>query len=272
MADGHDKGLVFDLKTLASRRTTLIGLGVAGAGALVAWRSLAGGEADLVATGADGATCIKDPAETAGPFPADGTNAKNGETVNALLQSEVQRSDIRSSFNGMTAVAAGVPLTLTLTLVSVNGACAPLAGHAVYLWHCDAEGHYSLYDTPDRNYLRGLQISDAAGQVTFQTIFPACYDGRWPHMHFEVFADAAAAVSGADSILTSQLVMPAPEAAAVYAGTALYAASIGNLGDVSVAGDNVFGDNTDAQVAAQTAVLTGDAVAGFVGTVTVGVA
>jgi protocatechuate 3,4-dioxygenase beta subunit len=37
------------------------------------------------------------------------------------------------------------------------------------------------------SYLRGVQVTDSNGQVTFTTIYPACYSGRWPHIHFEVF-------------------------------------------------------------------------------------
>ena len=60
---------------------------------------------------------------------------------------------------------------------------------AVYLWSCTPEGRYSLYSkgVTDQNYLRGVQAADADGWVTFTTIFPACYDGRWPHLHFEVY-------------------------------------------------------------------------------------
>ena len=56
----------------------------------------------------------------------------------------VVRSDIRSSFAGLSGTADGVPLTIVLTIVSAS-TCAPLAGRAVYLWHCDREGRYSLY-------------------------------------------------------------------------------------------------------------------------------
>ena len=46
-------------------------------------------------------------------------------------------------------------------------------GAAVYLWHCDRDGLYSLYTVPDQNYLRGVQAADASGEVTFTSIFPA---------------------------------------------------------------------------------------------------
>ena len=105
-----------------------------------------------------------------------------------LALTGVVRSDIRPSFAGLSGIADGIPLTIALTLVS-SSTCEPLAGRAVYLWHCDRLGRYSLYSSgaTDQNYLRGVQAADAGGTVTFTSIFPACYAGRWPHIHFEVY-------------------------------------------------------------------------------------
>lgn len=266
----HDRGLGFDLRSILSRRNAVVGLGLVGVGGYLALRGF-GAQANATGIAADGSVCVADPTETAGPFPGDGTNSKDGSTVNALQQSGIVREDIRPSFNGLTPVADGVQLDLVLTLVNVNAACAPLAGHAIYLWHCDAEGVYSMYGKTDRNYCRGVGITDAAGQLTFTTVFPACYDGRWPHIHFEVFADAAAASTGDNSLLISQFALPEDVSDAVYAADPLYAASIGNMGGVSLASDMVFADNTAEQVAAQTMVMTGDVGAGFRGVATIGI-
>lgn len=266
----HDRGLAFDLRSLLSRRNTLIGLGLIGAGGYFAVRGF-GGEAYASGVAADGTVCVADPTEVAGPFPGDGTNSKDGATVNALQQSGVVRQDLRPSFNGMTPVAEGVQLDLVLTLVNVNAACAPLAGHAIYLWQCDAEGVYSMYGKTDRNYCRGVGITDDLGQVTFTTVFPGCYDGRWPHIHFEVFAGELAASTGDNSLLISQFALPGDVAQAVYAAVPLYAASVANLADVSLASDMVFSDNTAEQVAAQTVVLSGDVASGFTGAATIGI-
>ncbi len=192
----------------------LVLIGSAGAGAWT-WLARAGSaEANLTAIAADGAVCIKDPGETNGPFPADGTNAKDGQTVNALTQSGVVRRDMRRCFNGLTGTAPGIALTLDLTLVDVGRACAPLAGHAIYLWHADAEGKYSLYDLPEKNWLRAVVLSDASGHARVTTIMPGCYDGRWPHIHFEVFSNLDASVSGAAALLTSQFALPEAQSAA----------------------------------------------------------
>lgn len=269
----HDGGLARDLPLL-TRRRIVAGLGLAGVAGVAAW--LLGGaagqaEANRIGTAADGAVCLKDPAETGGPFPADGTNARDGQTVNALSQSGVVRGDMRASFNGLEGVAAGVPLVLDITLVDVDNACAPLAGHAIYLWHCDAEGRYSLYDLPGQNYLRGVVVTDAAGRARITTIVPGCYDGRWPHIHFEVFASLDTALSGKASLLTSQFAFPQAEMAAVYDRDARYPASKSNLTRLTLAGDMVFADNSAEQIAAQTVQMNGDVAAGFAGLVTVGI-
>lgn len=215
--------------------------------------------------------CLVDPTDTAGPYPADGTNTASGSTSNALTISGIVRSDIRSSFISTTTVATGVEVKITLTLVNVNASCAPLAGYAVYLWHCDRNGLYSLYSVAAESYLRGVQVTDANGQVTFTTIFPACYDGRWPHMHFEIFSSVSNAIGGKYSILTSQLAMPAALCATIYADTATYPSSKTNFARVSLSSDNVFGDNSTAQLAQQTPAFVA-AASGYTATALIGIA
>lgn len=288
----HDLGLAHDLEAinaLASRRRALRWFAGAGAGALLTGCDGGSATGTIVAptpspspsaTPTPGATatptptagCVADPTETNGPYPADGTNTSAGLTSNALTAANVVRSDLRPSFIGTsTTIAAGVQLTLTLTVVNVNASCAPLAGYAVYLWHCDRDGKYSLYDLPTESYLRGVQVTDSKGQVTFTTIFPGCYAGRYPHIHFEVFSSQANATSGRYAVLVSQLAMPAEACAAVYA-TSGYGTSQGNYASTSIARDNVFGDNTTAQMAVMTPTLTGSAAAGYTGSTTIGIA
>lgn len=272
MSDDHDhgpEGLAADLPHLMRRRLLVTGLAMGGA-ALSLWAAR-GGAATVTGTAADGSVCVANPAETEGPFPADGTNVREGQTVNILTEQGVIREDIRTSIGGLTPVAEGVPVTLGITLVDVNRACAPLGGMAVYVWHCDAEGIYSIYAAQDRNYLRGVGISDDQGRVRFTTVFPACYDGRWPHVHFEVFSSAEMAVSGKAALLTSQFALPEAECRAVYSGNPLYAASVGNLERVSLSRDGIFRDASEAELAAQMLVLEGDATAGYRATGRVGV-
>jgi protocatechuate 3,4-dioxygenase beta subunit len=217
-------------------------------------------------------TCTVPATETSGPYPADGTNTSSGLTSNALVATGIVRSDIRSSFLGSsTTVASGVQVSITITVVNANSSCAPLAGYAVYLWHCDRSGSYSLYSVPAESYLRGVQVTDANGQVTFTTIFPGCYSGRFPHMHFEVFSSIANATTGKSAVLISQYAMPAAACAAVYA-TSAYSTSLSNYNSITIASDNVFGDNTTAQMAVMTPVFTGSVSAGYTATSTIGIA
>lgn len=254
-ADEHDLGFSHDLGRMIGRRRLLAIMTGVGAVAL----------SGLPAAALE---CIALPWETAGPYPADGSNQREGQIVNALTEQGVIRQDLRPSFGSLTPVADGLQLDLELILVNADG-CTPLAGHAVYIWHCDVSGLYSLYDTPEANYLRGVGVSDAEGKVRFTTIFPGCYDGRWPHIHFEVFETVEKAVSGDASLLTAQIAMPEAESAAVYAADGRYSNGTRNLGRITLATDNVFRDNSDEQIVQQTAVLQGDTTGGFVGTVTI---
>ena len=114
------------------------------------------------------------------------------------------------------------------------------AGRAVYLRHCDRGGHYSLYssDATNQNYLRGVQQADAAGTVSFLTVFPGAYPGRWPHMHFEVFPSLSAATNVSNKVATSQIALPKTASDLVYATTG-YETSVRNPAGVSLATDDV---------------------------------
>lgn len=282
--DDHDRGLIFDLQTLQRRRL----LGLMG-GALLLSGCGGSGSDDPASTGASTATtttgtgstgtgttagagsCVALPTETNGPYPADGSNMANGVLANILNTSGVARSDIRSSFANLSGTAAGAPLTLIINLVNVNASCAALADYAIYVWHCDADGDYSMYDLPQQNYLRGVQVTNANGQASFTTIFPGCYAGRYPHIHFEVYRSLATATAYANRVLVSQFAMPTDACNAVYA-TSGYPGSAPRYAQTTTSNDNVFGDNTSAQIAAMTPALTGSAAAGFTGSVTVGLA
>ena len=231
----HDRGLSHDLPRLITRRRAL--------GAMSLGLLLAGcGSTNQPATKAGTASV---PEETAGPFPGDGTNGPN-----VLSESGVVRRDITKSFGDASGVAEGVPATLELTLLDVAGGGGPLAGAAVYVWHCDRTGRYSLYDgaIAGENYLRGVQESDAEGKLAFDTIFPAAYSGRWPHIHFEVYKDLAAASAGGAKLRTSQLALPEDVCERVFA-TPGYEQSVENLAGTSLDGDMVFSDGYASQLA-----------------------
>lgn len=215
-------------------------------------------------------SCSVIPEETAGPYPGDGSNSVNGSIANALTLSGIVRSDIRSSIAGATGTAEGVPLTLSLRLVNTNGSCADLAGYAIYLWHCDREGRYSMYSSgvTAQNYLRGVQVSGSDGTVSFTTVFPGCYAGRMPHLHFEVYRSANSASAYSNKLRTSQIAFPVAICSAVYAGASGYGSSVANLAAISFATDNVFSDG----VGTQTAAISGSVAAGYTASLTVGIA
>jgi protocatechuate 3,4-dioxygenase beta subunit len=268
----HDHDLAHDLATTASRRAerrAVLRWG-GGAGLAALWgcasddsSSGSGGSASGSGGSSGSGACPQIPEETGGPYPGDGTNGPN-----VLTESGVVRTDLRSSFGGLSGTAAGVPLTLVLSIVDIAGGCVPAAGYAIYLWHCDREGRYSLYSSgvTDQNYLRGVQESDEDGKVTFTTIFPACYDGRWPHIHFEAYASLADATDAGNRVATSQLALAADACDEVYA-TEGYEQSVRNFAATSLASDNVFRDGAELE----TPVITGNVTDGFTATISIAV-
>jgi protocatechuate 3,4-dioxygenase beta subunit len=261
----HDKGLQFDLRTM-SRRRLLAGLGGAGTLALLAacgTDSESPTPSGSTSTTASTGSLDEVESETAGPYPADGSNGPDVRTLDGIV-----RKDIRSSFGGATGTAEGVPLEFSLVVQDLNGAA--VTGAAVYAWHCDRDGNYSLYSSgvTDQNYLRGIQETDGTGTAAFTSIFPACYSGRWPHIHFEVYASLENATSGDGAIVkTSQIALPEEAADAVYA-TDGYSRSVSNLSQVSLATDNVFGDDS---AATELATMTGSAADGYRATLTIAI-
>jgi len=276
----HDLGLGHDLQTMiqrgAERRLLLRRLA---ATSLLPLLGCGGGDDDSTSstgTSTGGTTtssgsCTVIPSETAGPYPGDGTNSNSSGVVNVLTLSGIVRSDIRSSVGSLSGTAAGVPLTVTLKLVNTASSCATLAGYAIYLWHCTRDGGYSLYSSgvTDQNYLRGVQVTDFNGEVTFTTVFPGCYSGRWPHMHFEIYPNLASATSGSNDVKTSQLALPASACSQVYGVASGYSASVSNFAAISLASDNVFSDDS---AATQLASVSGDINNGFAATLQVGIA
>jgi protocatechuate 3,4-dioxygenase beta subunit len=195
--------------------------------------------------------CHLIPSETDGPFPL----------YSVLSNAAMVRSDV-------TEGRAGVPLTLELTLVKVNGSCGVIPNAYVYIWHCDKDGAYSGYSSgtngnhSGETFCRGIQKTDANGKVTFQTLYPGWYPGRITHIHFQVYLTSLSGTVTA----TSQLAFPQDITQTVYASS-LYAAHGQNTSVPSFTADGIFSDGTTYQMAT----VTGSVASGYKASLVVGV-
>jgi protocatechuate 3,4-dioxygenase beta subunit len=229
-----------DIKQIG-RREAIGMLGAAGA----AFTLGCGGEsvtspstttATTTTTGTSSA-CEVTPAETVGPFPS---------------LTDLIRSDIREGKSGTT-------LTLTITVVNTNNSCSPVSGANVEIWQCDAAGNYSQYGSQTaQTYLRGIQTTNANGEVTFTTIYPGWYQGRATHIHVEVVRNGA-------SVKVTQIAFPESSNATVYA-TGVYASRGSN--PTSNSRDGIFADS----LASELATVSGDPASGYTATFKVGIA
>jgi protocatechuate 3,4-dioxygenase beta subunit len=199
-------------------------------------------------------SCVLTATETEGPYPL----------LAILSNSSIVRQDI-------TEGKTGVPLTLTLTLEDSSNNCAAISGAAIYIWHCDKDGVYSGYsgqtggvDSTGDTFLRGIQVTDSNGQVTFTTIYPGWYAGRITHIHVQVYINDKLTVS---AIATTQLAFPLATTTAVY-NSSLYSAHGQNTSVTSFAADNVFSDGTSTEMLS----ISGDTSAGYTASMTIGIA
>ena len=151
-----------------------------------------------VDTSGNAVTCVGN--VSASPAVTEGPYYKAGDFV---------RSDI-------TEGQAGLPMTLTLTVVDTN--CQPVPNARVDIWHANAQGQYSGVTDPkegcadcgDKTFLRGTQTTNAQGQVTFQTIFPGWYPGRTVHIHVKIWKNGS-------EVLTTQLFVTKADADTAFA-------------------------------------------------------
>ncbi|WP_062466824.1 dioxygenase family protein [Demequina maris] len=254
-----DQGIAFDLTTLMSRRgvVRLMGLGT-GAAVLAACSPSA---STTTASSAASGSLTEIPDETAGPYPGDGSNGPD-----VLEESGIVRRDIRTSIAGGDPVP-GVPLDFTFTVLDMANGGVPMVGAAVYAWHCSAAGLYSMYSdgVTDETWLRGVQVTDDNGEVTFTSVMPGCYTGRWTHIHFEVYPSVDDIEDSSKAIATSQMAFPQNVLDTVYEQSD-YDGSAGNLAQITLASDNVFGDDSGVH---QMGAFKGGVDAGYTSTLTV---
>lgn len=188
-------------------------------------------------------SCTVAPTETEGPFPTKSPS-----------------SYVRSNIvDGRT----GVPFTMQITIQNANNGCAALAGAIVDVWHCDKDGNYSEYggtgmqstDYTAVHFLRGRQVADANGLVTFTSIFPGWYTGRATHIHVHIYN------SSGTSLKVTQIAFPEGSSSAVtVVNTTASGYTKGMSGYTANAADNVFSDDT---AGVQLATVSGTVAAGY---------
>ena len=187
-------------------------------------------------TGTTNASCSVTPSETVGPYPS--------------LQ-DLIRSDIRED-------REGTPMQLTISVVNASAGCAPLSNVAVEIWQCDVAGNYSQYGSQTaRTYLRGIQTTNSAGEVTFTTLYPGWYQGRATHIHVEV-------ASAGRSLKVTQMAFPEDISAIVHT-QGVYASR--GVNRTTNLGDGIFADS----LASEMATVAGSPATGMTATFRVGV-
>ena len=226
---------------VGGRRSALRALGAVGAASLASCRGTGPASAPT------STRCVITATETAGPFPL----------LSVLGNPALVRKDI-------TEGKAGIPLTLALKIVDHDQACAALNGAAIYIWHCDANGEYSGYSARENGtharetFLRGVQLTDADGQVTFTTIFPGWYMPRLTHIHVQVFVAGSVLSAGAVAAATTQVCFPDAVTAAAYDNAVLYPKGPNRV-TPTYASDQVFGNG----IGTELLTVSGSATTGY---------
>jgi protocatechuate 3,4-dioxygenase beta subunit len=181
-----------------SRRAAFAALSIPAATALTS----AARAAPLSDSGAFRDVCFLTPQSIEGPY---------------YLDPRLLRADIAEG-------RTGIPLRVDLRVID-GATCEPSPGARVDIWHADAQGIYSGYDgqgdkqdlsTVGQKFLRGTQLTNGNGAVSFKTIYPGWYVGRATHIHFKVLLDDR-------NVLTGQMYFPDVVNEFIYANIPAYA-------------------------------------------------
>jgi protocatechuate 3,4-dioxygenase beta subunit len=203
-----------------SRRRALGALGGVGLGTLLAACSAddAPTTAADVATSSGSTATISPQAATSSELDAILDESSSCTLTRELTEGpyyfdvDAIRSDIRED-------REGTPLRLALRVQEADS-CEPIPNAVVDIWHCDAGGLYSGFEsasqggpgggrTDEETYLRGAQVTNDRGVVEFRTVYPGWYRGRTVHIHVKVHLDRS-------TLLTSQLFFDEDVTSAVY--------------------------------------------------------
>jgi protocatechuate 3,4-dioxygenase beta subunit len=198
---------------------------------------------------------------------SDGTGTETGSTSCTVAPSETEgpfptHSPATYLRNDITDGKAGARMVAKITIGNVNNSCAGLANAIVDIWHCDAEGNYSEYggsgmqstNYQSAHFLRGRQVTDQNGLVTFNSIFPGWYSGRATHIHVHVYAQAG------NSLKVTQIAFPDTLSKTVNSTGAAYGYTKGISGYTNNAADNVFSDD---KAGIELATVTGSLETGY---------
>jgi protocatechuate 3,4-dioxygenase beta subunit len=204
---------------------------------------------------AEAGACAATPEGEIGPYFADDSDPR------------FNRTNLTTNLDG-TSVQEGIPLTLTIAIVDVENGCVPYANAQVDIWHCNAAGIYSdegVENTTTETWLRGFQLTDANGRVTFQTIIPGWYQGRTTHIHLRVRSTYSNASSTSDGTNTTQLFFDQTFVDRLATTVAPYDAEGTN--PTTNASDHVYSGETNG---ANLLTVAGDDTNGYAASVTIG--
>jgi protocatechuate 3,4-dioxygenase beta subunit len=187
------------------------------------------------------AHCVLTPQLTEGPF---------------FIDEHLNRSNVVEGQQGL-------PLKLDLTVYNANS-CVPLPGVQIDIWHANALGVYSDIaglGSSNQRFLRGYQVTDREGKVSFATIYPGWYPGRTPHIHLKARISNAAGNKNLEA--TTQLFFDDAVTDSVYGGNAPY--NTRSARHTRNSEDGIYGGQSGLL-----AVLKGSATSGYTGTFAIG--